>query len=633
MHRNTNNIFIAAWWWIFLWCTGDALRPSLDVVAEEFKASPASASATVSDVSSKLQLHAVGTSNSTSSRENQQGWAVLYLTQASTSGSNEGEDGAIVATRMRKGPGGLAEHAMSEISRAWRAYSDRLGTVWDELQFVKTVWVAPTKGAIGSALIFYAYMLSDLLQHDQDFSSLPTFEVIAELRPFQRWTNIQITGGRSGRDSWSSKANEYYGRPRAIGGFELNPDLKSLDAHLRSLIVRVSGRLSSRHEKDALEEIGEKLWTAATQMMESLKALLPPDIDIEDDGQGDDGEDPLRPPENAKEVYRRIHKIKTRVYQLQYEPPHIMSSKAHTSIGRILMIGDPITAIWMFPSAMGKQGSILPESLSWGFMPTPAPMVMFEAHWSFVKDSSDGALKAVGMPKKAFKDVKGVPVAFEDGVPYWYHINVWAPPYESGWKIGAFLSIGKSGGSTICLDDSDIVLPELSRLDVEPDLDGNVPDGIMPISDRRSVMPGNTRFHSYFMTIQSFRGGFGILDTVNPETWPALVYINSQEFTPDEKVAFIAWVDLFGASPPNNFVDLAAAECEQKEVGTGVMVPKPDSLTDEMIEEKSYHIELTAGGKKWQLTPVVETEDSDEDKDITADFKAKVDLAKSFIGL
>jgi len=612
-----------------LWSTAvvvDALRPSLDVVAEEFRQSPSSVSASQEaeyeseSQTSELELRAAAGANSSSALRTFQGWRVFYLVQASTWKSNDGEDGGI-----------MQERGLYEIKETFSSVFSRSdGGVWDELKFTKTILVAPTKGAIGSALAFYANFLSKIVGILGPGSAKTlgiSFEVIPELRPFQRWPNIGVTKTVKGTtalkyERWSSDAGDYHGRVTESGGFTLAPNIESLELHLRKLLVTLTapGYLPRKHDDGDLTDIREELWTAVSSMLDSLRRLLPPD------DSDSAWVDPLRPPESAKEVFTRLHKIKSRIYQLQYVPrdKYIPPWK----IGRILMVGDPILATWMFPTAVlypthvsdfyYQSTELSATSLNWQKLRIPAPSVMIEAQWTLLEHDPDLYWKKTVVDfarmKPVFEDVEGI--TFAGSVPYFWSMDVHGKQYRLGTSFPVMLQ-SPSSLTTICLDDSDYVIPEVSQIDTGL-------EDVMPDTEARwrNLMPGSTQFHSYVMMVQRIDG----MHRFTSGTKYLVYIVFHDELKPSSlhdvgKEAYISWLDLFGAATPQNSVDLSgdSATCELKTVVTG----SGDS------ERTAYHIEMVDGSKKWKLTPVFKTET--ENRELTASFMNQYEEAKKFV--
>mmetsp|Transcript_42917 Transcript_42917/g.100766 ORF Transcript_42917/g.100766 Transcript_42917/m.100766 type:complete len:622 (-) Transcript_42917:163-2028(-) len=581
---------------ILLCCLStDALRPALEVVAEEHKASPSSqalASSLTSDVSepSQLQLRTVDSEAEASNASRLgsmggTGWQVFYMVQASTKNSQVGVDDEIYAPRSLR-TRGLDEIALKEVNALFKDTLGR-GYIWLQLLNIEYVWVAPTKGAMGTAMAFYGNVLNNIVLNGgdvQEFAKLMAFRVLPELRPFQRWPNIWISKGGETKEN-----GDYVGRVRKDGEYTLATDLKELSTYLSGLADRIMASFTAWGDDDDVYAVSSALASAAGQLYRSFEDLLRrPDHDTEDEFV-----DPLDPPRTTKEVFSRIHKIKAMMYKVQYR-----KSKDDVA-GRILMVGDPIWATWMFPTVIANDAgaTISPHSLTWGRLALPGPTFFIEARWNYVVDvvSDDEDDVAISHEKlrrlkmaESFYDVErgpGVPLSFAGRVPYFWSMT----PYHA-LDISPVLT-GTTSWTSICLDDDMYVLPEFAQIQ-----QGIL--GAMPLREAyRSVLPSNSKFSSYMMTVKRDHGGTGFKNLFETEK-TALVYIVAHDDlgtldapfsgTP-KKEAYVSWVAPFKPSLPDTFVDLNTGTCT-------------------LMGRTSYHIVLTGGGATWKLTPLDQTE-------------------------
>jgi len=442
------------------------------------------------------------------------GFEVAYMVQAATKGSQDGIDTGVYESWARD---------MKTQFDVWVPY------MWNFFTSTKLIWVAPSKGAMATGLAYVVHYcktatVRDSVKLSSDME-LPKFVVAAPLRPFLRWPDPRIEDGEGHTVDGNG---EYVGKVTDPDGAvtpELDVDTTDgIATYLESLKRDIITSAGYTDLSEDFAVLGQLLDRVIGQMSASLAELLPPKTD----------KNPLWAVQVTKQIFTNIHALKTFIWDFQWIDPSKRGMTAQA--GGIIMIGDPVLATWMFPTAWSSASQstevIDPTTMRW-IVPLPGPLALIHADWNTIsKASEDDSLVAIrdSMAGRFGDGPRGRD--FGGTVPFFTNLEVYVDatvdPVNPAFLLTAI---------PVQFDDWEYVLPELS----------SVGGFLRPRTDQRF----RVKFHKtdrwdgfMFAIKQTQAKGTAIKVKAQVQTW------NHVSLIKNEEGAFVSWMmGRFGGMP------------------------------------------------------------------------------------
>mmetsp|Transcript_11098 Transcript_11098/g.25444 ORF Transcript_11098/g.25444 Transcript_11098/m.25444 type:complete len:581 (-) Transcript_11098:95-1837(-) len=199
---------------------------------------------------------------------------------------------------------------------------------------VEKVFVAPTKAAMGTAVIAIARAWS---WHDRENPKpFPTFEVLPALQPFapfaydprdqvHDYINTLFT-------SWFSRLRRYF--PHDDKDHTVTKRLRSL---MRQLLDSYDEKFLGMKPPEPVESGVTARWLRERDELRDLDGI-------------EDSKTIARAAGNAKQIFDNIHIIKDRLASVRKK-----SSEKYDSAEKVLMVGDKLLGSWLFMAGLPKR--------------------------------------------------------------------------------------------------------------------------------------------------------------------------------------------------------------------------------------------------------------------------------------